>query len=74
MSSSSGATHNTTGNTNAGNEDYLDRGLDSVEKKFGGSMGQDANKNRGINEKITDGARDMFEKTTGKNVPTKFSN
>ncbi|KAJ4365540.1 hypothetical protein N0V83_008159 [Neocucurbitaria cava] len=60
----------TTGN-NAGQEDYLDKGLDSVEKKYGGSMGADTQKNRGVNEKITDGARGMFEKATGKDVPDK---
>ncbi|KAL5121123.1 hypothetical protein ACEQ8H_000974 [Pleosporales sp. CAS-2024a] len=60
--------------TNAGQEDYLDKGLDAVEKKYGGSMGQDTQKNRGVNEKITDGARNMFEKATGKNVPSKLSN
>ncbi|KAJ4350616.1 hypothetical protein N0V95_004575 [Ascochyta clinopodiicola] len=64
-----------TNNAAAGQkEDYLDKGLDSVEKKFGGSMGQDSQKNRGVNEKITDGARNMFEKATGKNVPDKVSN
>jgi hypothetical protein len=42
---------NTTQNT-SGNEDYADKGLDAVEKKFGGSMGQDTQKNRGVNEKI----------------------
>ncbi|KAH7393983.1 hypothetical protein DE146DRAFT_113613 [Phaeosphaeria sp. MPI-PUGE-AT-0046c] len=57
----------------AGKEDYVDKGLDSVEKKFGGSMGQDTQKNRAVNEKITDGARNMFEKATGKNVPDKVS-
>jgi hypothetical protein len=91
------------------NEDYLDKGawctltlhvvcwqrlgLDAAEKKWGGSMGQDTQKNRAVNEKIvssmlhaltktylltmlqqTDGARNMFEKATGKNVPDKFSN
>ncbi|KAJ4315730.1 hypothetical protein N0V94_005813 [Neodidymelliopsis sp. IMI 364377] len=35
-----------------GKEDYLDKGLDAAEKKFGGSMGQDTTKNRGVNEKI----------------------
>ncbi|KAF1973559.1 hypothetical protein BU23DRAFT_533190 [Bimuria novae-zelandiae CBS 107.79] len=55
-------------------EDYLDKGLDAAEKKFGGSMGQDTQKNRGVNEKITDSARGAFEKATGKNVPDKFSN
>lgn len=33
-------------------EDYLDKGLDAAEKKFGGAAGQDTEKNRGINEKI----------------------
>ncbi|KAH6637461.1 hypothetical protein C7974DRAFT_410939 [Boeremia exigua] len=70
-------------NTNAAagqKEDYLDKGthtspcLDAAEKKWGGSMGQDTQKNRAVNEKITDGARNMFEKATGKNVPDKFSN
>ena len=36
----------------AQNEDYLDKGLDAAEKKFGGSMGQDTQKNRAMNEKI----------------------
>ena len=31
----------------------------------------DPAKSRGMNEKITDKARDLFEKTTGKNVPDK---
>lgn len=38
--------------TGGQNEDYLDKGLDAVEKKFGGSMGQDTQKNRAMNEKI----------------------
>ncbi|KAF2252695.1 hypothetical protein BU26DRAFT_562415 [Trematosphaeria pertusa] len=63
-----------TNNASNQNEDYLDKGLDSAEKKFGGSMGQDTQKNRGINEKITDGARGMLEKVTGKKAPEKFSN
>ncbi|KAF1365210.1 hypothetical protein EJ07DRAFT_96218 [Lizonia empirigonia] len=63
-----------TNNAAAGKEDYLDKGMYCTPKKFGGSMGQDTQKNRGINEKITDGARNMFEKATGKNVPDKFSN
>jgi hypothetical protein len=33
-------------------EDYLDKGLDTAEKKFGGAAGQDSEKNRGVNEKI----------------------
>lgn len=41
----------TTSNT-AGKEDYLDKGLDTAEKKFGGSAGANTEKNRGVNEKI----------------------
>lgn len=43
-----------TNNTAAGGqkEDYLDKGLDAAEKKFGGSLGQDTQKNRGVNEQI----------------------
>ncbi|KUL91986.1 hypothetical protein ZTR_01193 [Talaromyces verruculosus] len=55
------------------NEDYLDKGLDFVEKKFGQGK-VDPAKMRSTNEKITDGARSMFEKMTGKDVPDKFSN
>jgi len=56
--------------SSTGQEDYGDKGLDAVEKKagFGGKL------NRDQNEKITDGARDAFEKGTGKNIPAKFSN
>uniref|UniRef100_A0A093VRF2 Unconventional myosin-IXa n=1 Tax=Talaromyces marneffei PM1 TaxID=1077442 RepID=A0A093VRF2_TALMA len=66
-------------------EDYLDKGmplphfplhshsLDFIETKFGqGKI--DPVKMRDTNEKITDGARGMFEKFTGKKVPEKFSN
>ena len=39
-------------------------GLDAAEKKFGqGKVNPE--QSRGINEKITDGARSMFEKATG---------
>jgi hypothetical protein len=64
-------------NTNgagADQRDYLDKGLDAAEKKYGGSWGQDTQGHRAMNEKITDGARDMFEKATGKKVPSKVSN
>ncbi|KIV96584.1 hypothetical protein PV10_00428 [Exophiala mesophila] len=54
-------------------EDYLDKGLDAVEKKFGqGKIDPAAQRN--TNEKITDKARNMFESSTGKKVPDKFSN
>ena len=52
----------------AGDRDYLDKGLDAVEKKFGGERfaGPDAmQKNRGMNEKITDTIRKLIEKVTG---------
>ena len=39
-------------------------GLDALEKKFGQGK-VDPEKQRGMNEKITDGARGMFEKATG---------
>jgi len=58
---------------NPGGEDYGDKGLDAIEKKFGEGK-VDPNKMRSTNEKITDGAREQFEKLTGKNVPEKFSN
>ncbi|KAJ5396420.1 hypothetical protein N7509_004533 [Penicillium cosmopolitanum] len=57
----------------AGQEDYLDKALDSAERKFGGGK-VDPAKMRSTNEKITDGAREQFEKATGKHVPEKFSN
>ncbi|KAJ3874243.1 hypothetical protein F5051DRAFT_417353 [Lentinula edodes] len=49
-------------------EDYGDKGLDAIEKKEG------VNLSRNTNEKITDAAREGFEKITGKDVPSKFSN
>ncbi|OJJ66343.1 hypothetical protein ASPBRDRAFT_79224 [Aspergillus brasiliensis CBS 101740] len=58
---------------NQNQEDYLDKGLDSVETKFGGGK-IDPQKMRSTNEKITDTARTKFEGATGKNVPEKFSN
>ncbi|KAE9406916.1 hypothetical protein BT96DRAFT_987174 [Gymnopus androsaceus JB14] len=49
-------------------EDYGDKGLDMLEKKEG------MNLSRSTNEKITDTAREGFEKVTGKEVPSKWSN
>ncbi|MCJ1394227.1 hypothetical protein MMC18_007105 [Xylographa bjoerkii] len=46
-------------------EDYLDKALDAVEKKFGGAGFQDPNSHRALNEKITDAIRNFFEKITG---------
>jgi len=53
---------------NPGQEDYVDRGLDFAEQKSGHQM------NRNTNEKITDQARNLYEKTTGQNVSSKISN
>ena len=52
----------------ADDRDYLDKGLETVEQKFGGARfaGPDAmQKNRGMNEKITDTIRKLIEKVTG---------
>jgi hypothetical protein len=43
-------------------------GLDFLEKKTGHTFSRDQN------EKITDGARDMFEEMTGKKIDPKYSN
>ncbi|MCJ1305177.1 hypothetical protein MMC08_007991 [Hypocenomyce scalaris] len=49
----------------ANQEDYADKGLDWAEKKFGhGKINPE--QQRSTNEKITDGARGMFEKMTGR--------
>lgn len=45
-------TTNQPSNASNQNEDYLDKGLDAAEKKWGGSLGQDTQKNRNVNEKI----------------------
>lgn len=53
--------------------DYLDKVLDAVEKKFGGQRfaGPDASqKNRAMNEKITEFIRKGIEKITGYPLPT----
>ena len=51
--------------TGGDNRDYLDKGLDALEKRFGGQRFADPNKNRAMNEKITDFLRKMVEKVTG---------
>ncbi|KAJ7050680.1 hypothetical protein C8F01DRAFT_1377438 [Mycena amicta] len=66
----SGSTGMGMGNQNqgVGQEDYVDKGLDAFERKQG------MPNNRATNEKITDGARNLFEKATGRDVPDKVSN
>jgi len=67
-----GATGSSGGNKNSGgaqgSEDYGDKGVDFIEQKTGHKLSREQN------EKITDGAREQFEKSTGKNIPDKFSN
>lgn len=46
-------------------EDYVDKGLDAGEKKFG------MHQSRETNEKITDTGRGLYEKQTGKKVSDK---
>lgn len=59
----------------ANNEDYVDKGLDSVEKKYGhGMVNPQDPKMRQTNERFTDAARNKFESATGKHVPSKISN
>jgi hypothetical protein len=36
--------------TPSDDEDHVDKGAEGMEKKFGASMGQTAEKNRGVNE------------------------
>ncbi|KAK1767431.1 hypothetical protein QBC33DRAFT_558911 [Phialemonium atrogriseum] len=52
----------------AGNQDYGDKAFDMLAKKSGHNV------NRNTGEKITDGARGLFEKATGKKVNPKISN
>ncbi|ROV96094.1 hypothetical protein VSDG_05055 [Cytospora chrysosperma] len=63
-------TQNTTntGNASGGKEDYVDKAFDMGAKKSGRTVPRDTA------EKITDGARGMFEKVTGKKVSDKISN
>lgn len=46
-------------------EDYVDKGLDGAEKKFGFQQ------SRETNEKITDAGRGLYEKQTGNKVSDK---
>jgi len=52
----------------SGQQDYGDKALDFLEQKSGHKLGA------GTNEKITDGARGMYEKATGQKVNPKISN
>ncbi|OTA31805.1 hypothetical protein BTJ68_07448 [Hortaea werneckii EXF-2000] len=50
-------------------KDYVDKALESAERKAGMNP-----KYMKYNEKITDKLRNLFEKKTGKKVPSKISN
>jgi len=64
-----GNTNPLAGNTQGGQQkDYGDKVFDALAKKSGHNV--DAN----TSEKITDGARGLFEKATGKKVDPKISN
>ncbi|KAL4962912.1 uncharacterized protein BDV14DRAFT_177526 [Aspergillus stella-maris] len=57
------------GKTGAGgNTDYLDKGLNDVEQKYGGKY-YDADKVKPANKKITDKVKDKFHTMTGHNMP-----
>ncbi|KAJ6463610.1 hypothetical protein C8R47DRAFT_1225098 [Mycena vitilis] len=68
MGNNSGNDNTMSTQGNQGGEDYVDKGLDAVEKKEG------LPDNRAVNEKITDGARNEFENVTGDDVSSKISN
>lgn len=61
-------------NNNQGDKDYVDKALESAERKFGGAHGNKLAGNRKVNEGITDKLRGLFEKMTGKKVSSKISN
>jgi len=58
------------------NEDKVDTMLDKVEAKLAGQHGMPnpSGSLRGVNEKITDAAREAVEKATGKKIPANISN
>lgn len=73
-----GSSNNNNNTTTSGNaapaaggqkDDYGDKGAAYVNKNYlGGKVGHEQLEN------ITDSGREAFEKSTGKNVPDKFSN
>ncbi|GIJ88069.1 hypothetical protein Asppvi_006985 [Aspergillus pseudoviridinutans] len=71
--SNSASANQTQGQPQGQREDYVDRGLDYAEQRVGGGK-VDSAKMRSTNEKITDTAREKFEKATGRKVPEKISN
>ncbi|KAL4784788.1 hypothetical protein BJX76DRAFT_356773 [Aspergillus varians] len=51
-----------------GQADYLDKGLNSAEKKYGGKY-YDEEKMKGTNKKVTDTVKDKFQEVTGHKLP-----
>ncbi|RAL08888.1 uncharacterized protein BO97DRAFT_445901 [Aspergillus homomorphus CBS 101889] len=68
IASKLGGSHGSSNNNQK--EDYVDKGVDNVESRFGA----DPQKLRSTNEKATDFARNKFESSTGHHVPDKISN
>ncbi|KAJ5958235.1 uncharacterized protein N7479_005385 [Penicillium vulpinum] len=69
VSSASGHKENKpTENNTQQNDDYVDKAFAAGVKKSGYSL------DRNMQEKITDGAREAYEKATGKHVSEKISN
>ncbi|KAI0142626.1 hypothetical protein GGR57DRAFT_508706 [Xylariaceae sp. FL1272] len=67
--STGSSTTNTNTTTTGQKDDYGDKGAAYLNKKYNNdSLSKDQL------EKITDGAREGFEKITGKDVPDKYSN
>ncbi|KAI1264769.1 hypothetical protein F5Y18DRAFT_78493 [Xylariaceae sp. FL1019] len=69
-STGSGNTNTNTSTSSTGQtSDYGDKGAEYINKKYNNdSMSKDQL------EKITDGAREGFEKISGKDIPDKYSN
>ncbi|KAF4344714.1 hypothetical protein FBEOM_1321 [Fusarium beomiforme] len=55
-------------NSNSNNEDYIDKGVEFLNKKAGMNISRDNQ------EKATDFARSQYEKQTGNKVDPKISN
>ncbi|KAK1985758.1 hypothetical protein LZ30DRAFT_707655 [Colletotrichum cereale] len=68
LASGSKGTSNTTGAAGGQKQDFGDKAFDAVSKKAGHDF------NPSTDEKITDGARGLYEKVTGSKVNPKISN
>ncbi|OQE40152.1 hypothetical protein PENCOP_c006G08347 [Penicillium coprophilum] len=68
VSSAGGHENKPAENNTQQNDDYVDKAFAAGVKKSG------YNVDRNMQEKITDGAREAYEKATGKHVSEKISN